>query len=89
MSIQDFKCEGTEDNPGCGEVREYIVKTDCAPVKCKACGVCGEFTRQVCATNGVRFKAGRGGFYATDYKTGGDKRDSLNKNQRSEIYGKE
>ncbi len=70
MPTYSYRC------PECGHDYERFQKiSDTTRVKCPECGVVGE--RQITGGAGIVFKGS--GFYTTDYKRAGEKRDEGSK----------
>lgn len=77
MPIFDIECKS------CTKVTEVLLKINQEDVKCPHCN--SENTVKLIGAPVLRFKGKD--FYASEYKRGGDKRDSLTANNRSIIYG--
>ena len=70
MPTYSYRC------PECGHDYERLQKiSDTTRVKCPECGTTGE--RQITGGAGIVFKGS--GFYITDYKRAGEKRDDTSK----------
>ena len=79
MPIFDVMCKD------CDVVEEHMVKINEEPTNCKQCK--SSNVVKLLGGGSFRFKAGCGGFYATDFKRGKDKRESLDGKTRTKIYG--
>lgn len=80
MPIYEYKCKD------CDHTFEKIQKMSEDPItKCPQCSE--ESVVKLISAPGFRLKGE--GWYETDFKRGGDKRDSLNPTQRKNLYSED
>lgn len=77
MPFFDVRCED------CEVIEEQLLKINTEPTECRQCG--SNNIVKLIGAPALRFKGKD--FYISEYKRGGDKRDSLTANNKKMIYG--